>query len=194
MDEASILGSNREQKIFNQVLALHGAPAFIRRAQIAQAAWDLVLDRCRRQRDKWLGMVRTRLGMLRALAGDWPVLAYLLRGEADLEVLARLEGDLRPVLRYPAEPTTSSRRLRTALKELIASLEYFNQRWREYLAAIDLTEINRLRENYNHSYVLEKECAVRSAAIARQGFQRLPPVAVADLATIFPPLPQPLGN
>jgi hypothetical protein len=193
MDEAPILGSNREQKIFNHVMALHGAPAFIRRAQIAQATWDLVVDRCRRQRDKWLGMVRTRLGMLRALAGQWPVLASLVRDGSDLEVLARLEGDLRPVLRYPAEPTTSPRRLRTALKELIASLEYFNQRWQEYLAAIDLTEVNRLRDNYNRYYVLEKECAVRSAAIARQGFQRLPPVAVDDLATLFPPLPEPLA-
>ena len=174
--------------------SLHGAPAFIRRAQNVQAAWDLVVDRCRRQRDKWLGMVRTRLGMLRALAGEWPVLASLVREGSDLELLARLEKDLRPVLRYPAEPTTSARRLRAALKELIASLEYFNQRWQEYLAAIDLTEVNRLREDYNRYYVLEKECAVRSAAIARQGFQRLPPVAVGDLAKLFPPLPQPLAD
>ena len=193
MDEAPILGSQREQKIFNHVVAAHGAPAFIRRAQNVQAAWDLVVDRCRRQRDKWLGLVRTRLATLQALAGEWSALAPLVTGASDLEVLALLERDLRPVLRYPAERTASRRRLGAALNELIQSLDYFNRRWQQYLATIDLTEINRLREDYNRYYLLEKECAVRSAAIARQGFQRLAPAVVEDVAALFPPLLKPLA-
>jgi hypothetical protein len=51
--------------------------------------------------------------------------------------------------------------------------------------------VNGLREGYNRYYLLEKECALRSPRLARQGFVRLPAVTVDDLAAQLPPLPVP---
>ena len=101
-----------------------------------------------------------------------------------------------PVLRVmnegdPLTPTSSRRVLRQTLDDLILSMERFNRRWAEYLAGVDLDEINQLRDGYNRFYVLEKECVVRSAHVARQRFLPLPPLTLADLAGLFPPLPVP---
>jgi hypothetical protein len=192
MDEAPILGSNRGHKIFNQVVAMHGAPAYIRRALQVEAAWAGIVELCQRRRHEWLGMVRVRLAALQALAGEWSALTPVV-GPSSVEILAALAIELRPRLRHKVPRTASPRRLRTAWKELLASLANFNQRWQAYLQGIDLTEVNRLRDDYNRYYLLEKECAVRSALIARQGFQRLVPATVQDLQALLPALPVPLG-
>jgi hypothetical protein len=191
MDEAPILSSDRERKVFDHVVALHGGPAFLRRAQNVQLVWDSLVEQCRRQREEWLGTVRTRLGILRGLAGEWAALAPLVADAAQLDVLAQLERDLRPQIRSSLVPTTSLRTLRRALLELNESLAFFNQRWQAHLARIDLTELNRLREDYNRYYILEKECAVRSPVIARQGFRPLPPATLCDLASLLPVLSLP---
>jgi hypothetical protein len=191
MDEVPVLGNHREQRVFHELLALHGPPAYIRRAQAVQGAWDQVVEKCRRQRDQWLSMARMRLGVLRALAGEWSALTSLLSAEDQLAVLAQLENELRPSVRQPVQPARSLRSLRRALRELVESLEYFQTRWQTFLSQVDLTEVNRLREDYNRYYVLEKECAVRSPRIARQGFVPLPPATVEGLAAAFPPLPTP---
>lgn len=54
-------------------------------------------------------------------------------------------------------PTTSSRALRRALRELTESIERFNQRWQEFLQGVDVSHVNELRDGYNRWYVLEKE-------------------------------------
>src|SRR5580704_9886178 len=104
MEEAPILGSSREQKIFNQVIALHGAPAYVRRAQKVQAAWDGIVEKCRRQHHQWLSMVRMRLAVLHALAGEWTSLAGVVPDAAALDAIVTLHRELRPNLRQPARP------------------------------------------------------------------------------------------
>ena len=52
----------------------------------------------------------------------------------------------------------------------------------------DFTALNELREGYNRFYVLEKECVVRSLALARVGFVPLPPMTLAELTRLLPPL------
>jgi len=89
------------------------------------------------------------------------------------------------------EPTSSSRTLYRALRELTESIERFNRRWRELLQKVDLTKVNELREGYNRYYVLEKECALRSPRLARQGYSPLPPVTVEELRALLPPLAVP---
>jgi hypothetical protein len=78
--------------------------------------------------------------------------------------------------------------LRRALAELCGSIELFNRRWREYLPTVELNEVNALRDGYNRWYVLEKECAVRSPRLAREGFVRLEPLSSASLLELLPPL------
>lgn len=77
------------------------------------------------------------------------------------------------------------------MRELHESLEHFNQHWRAFLTGVDVTAVNDLRDKYNRYYVLEKECAVRSARVARQGFVRMEPLTIEDLAAQFPLLPVP---
>jgi hypothetical protein len=49
-----------------------------------------------------------------------------------------------------------------------------------------LNQVNDLRDGYNRYYVLEKECAVRSFRLARQGFCPLEPLTVEDITALFP--------
>lgn len=189
--ETLIPGRDDEKRIFNDVLAMQGAPAYVRRAQQVESALADLLDVCQRQRDEWLKMVRIRLGLLRMLAGDWQALRPHLADDDQPRVLANLYDVLAPELRYRTEATTSPRKLTRALAELRESTERFNRRWAAYLPTVDLTRLNVLRENYNRYYLLEKECSVRSVRVARQGFTPLPPFTHADLAERLPLLPMP---
>ncbi|MFL5338548.1 MAG: hypothetical protein ACJ8F7_00125 [Gemmataceae bacterium] len=64
----------------------------------------------------------------------------------------------------------------------------FNAAWDQFLHSLDLSQVNALRDGYNRYYLLEKECALRSAKLAEVGFRPLPPLTYADLAALFPPL------
>lgn len=190
MDEVPI-PSVDDRDAFKTFVGIYGGPAYIRRAREVEAALEHVLARCRKQRDDWLAMVRLRLGMLKALAGDWAPLAPLLANEEQLRHLEKMHGELAPRLRTPVAVTSSRRLLRRALRELRDSMEIFNRRWLNYLPKVDLSWVNELRDGYNHYYVLEKECAVRSPRLARAGFQRLEPLTAESLLMLLPPLPIP---
>jgi hypothetical protein len=191
MEEEIILGRDESGEVFKRFLSQYDAPAYIRRARGVQAAFDQLLEHCRRRRAEWLEIVRLRIGMLHALAGDWSNLQPFLTDEEQLNILRYDLAALAAPLRAPLEAATSARVLRRALRELLESLERFNERWQTFLTGVDLTAVNELREGYNRYYVLEKECAVRSARIARQGFHPLPPLTTEDLAADFPLLPVP---
>jgi hypothetical protein len=181
----------REDLAVNQVLAQYDAPAFARRAQRVQRLFEQLLATCRKQREEWLDMVRTRLGLLHALAGGWGAVRPLLTDDAQLEALRNLHTALAPQLRAIVEPTASVRTLRQALTGLNESIERFNRRWQEFLDQVDLAPLNAARDGYNRYYLLEKECVVRSPHLARQGFQRLEPLTRAELAALLPPLAVP---
>jgi len=191
MESALPLGRPENVEL-GHLLSHYDAPAFVRRDRRVREAFDRLLDRCGRQRDEWLDMVRIRIGVLHALAGDWGSLAPLLAYEEQLHILQQLHVTLEPKLRVPIKPTSSPRILRHALRELIDSSERFNLRWRQFLEEIDLTEVNDLREGYNRYYLLEKECALRSARLARQRFQPFASVTREELAARFPVLAIPV--
>jgi hypothetical protein len=192
MDDICILSRGDAADLHRQVLAQHGPPAYVRRGARVEAAYDELLNQCGRQRDEWLAMPRLHLGVLHALASDWPRLRPLLPDDGQLAVLVELETILQPGSPRQAETTSSTRKLRLGLLDLVESLERFNRRWQLFLPTVNLTPINQLRDGYNRYYVLEKECAVRSPKIARQGFRPLPPLAVTDLAAALPTLPVPV--
>lgn len=191
MEEEVILGRDGAEEAVKRFLSQYDAPAYIRRARGVEAAWEQLLDHCRRRRAEWLEIVRLRIAMLHALGGDWKKLLPLLTDEGQLDILRYHLVALASPLRAPIEPTTSARALWRALCELHESLQRFNERWQTFLASVDLTAINDLRESYNRYYVLEKECAVRSARVARQGFTPVPPLTLDDLVSCFPLLPVP---
>ncbi|HVS34713.1 MAG TPA: hypothetical protein VMS17_03965, partial [Gemmataceae bacterium] len=110
-----------------------GPPAYVRRARAVQDAFDALAAQCRRERDERLGMVRTRLGMLYALAGSWDAVRPFLLDDEQVILLQRLHTELTPKLREVIEPTTSPWALRRALRELAESIDRFNRLWREFL-------------------------------------------------------------
>lgn len=182
-----ILIPTRNDPQFQYVVAQFGGPAFMRRAQRAENALADLLQHLRDARHELLAMVRLRLGQLHALAGGWGQLARFVAAES-LTELRRLFDELNPHLRVPIEPATNAGTIRAALADLQESINRFNGRWREMLATTDLSEVNRRRDEYNRWYVLEKECFVGSAKIARQGFRQLEMVTVAELQGWLPEL------
>src|SRR5437879_553052 len=136
-------------------------------------------------------MVRLRLGTVKALASEWTALLPCLVDEEQLVRLEQMHTELAPKLRIPVAPTSSQRRLRAALVRLRESIERFNRRWQSYVPTVDLGPVNELRDGYNRYYLLEKECALRSPRLARQGFRRLEPLTTTDLFAVLPLLPVP---
>jgi hypothetical protein len=174
----------------NLLTGLFDAPAYIRRARNVEQALQHLLDRAHAVRREWLGMTRMRVGILRALAGEWSALRPWLADD-QLRLLESLHDELSPSLRLPPQPTRSRRVLRRAFLELVESIERFNARWVEYVRKIDLTVVNELREGYNRYYLIEKSCAVKSDAVARLGYEPLEPLDLAELQRLLPPLPVP---
>jgi hypothetical protein len=183
--------SQDDDRLVKQFMSQFDAPAYMRRARRVQEAFDDLVAACRQQRQAWLSLVRIRLGIVYALARDEPVLRTLLADDQQLAILHELHATLDPRLRVPVEPTSSPRLFKRALRELRESIERFNQRWQDYLSKLNLSAVNEEREGYNRYYVLEKECAVRSAAAARQGFRRLEPLTIEQLTALLPGLPVP---
>ncbi len=173
------------------VVASYDAPAYVRRALQVQQAYDNLLERCTRERERSLATVRLRLGILRERAGDWSNLAPWLAGPEQLLLLQELAAIAQPRLRVRLRATRSGRVLRGSLRALVHSLERFNQYWWNFLESLDLSGVNTLRRDYNRYFLLEKECAVRSARLAQLGYRPLEPVTRAELRDRFPPLPVP---
>jgi hypothetical protein len=188
------LPSTSDERPAIELLAQYDAPAYVRRARAMEQALESLLDRCGRKREQWLELVRLRVGALRAMAGNWENLRMVLADDTQLALLQKLHETLAPKLRVPIAPTSSPRQLSQALVNVQQSIGRFNQRWVNYLAGVDLSEVNEHRLKYNRYYLLEKECALRSAAAARRGFVRLPPLRMQDLTELLPPLAYPLGR
>jgi hypothetical protein len=191
MEQVPITPVDDGNRFFQRVLGYYDAPAYVRRARQMEESYEQLLAGCRKQRDDWLVMVRIRLALLRALAGDWTVLSPLVADDAQLDLLRTMEAELQPRLRHRVDATSSVRALRRMLGELTESIERFNTRWREYLAKVDVSRVNELREAYNRYYLLEKECAGHSPTLARRGFRRMGPLTMEELAALLPPLPVP---
>jgi hypothetical protein len=190
-----ILGRSEEQRFMQRVLGHYDAPAFVRRARRVQETLDHLLAKCRQKRDEWLMMPRIHLGLLKGLSGgDCQRLRPWLLDDDQIDILQELEIEVSPQLRARVEPTSSRQILHRQLLALRESLENFNRRWLDFLRTVDLAPVNEARDGYNRYYLLEKECAMRSLRLARQGFKRLDFFTMDELMTLLPPLPMPKLN
>lgn len=184
-------GSEEDRKILQEMVGRFGAPAFVRRGKLVETTWTHLLEACAMARIERLAFVRLRLGQLLALAGGWDAVRGAVRSDAEIGELQRLHDELQPQLQLPLEATTSKRVLRAAARDLVEAIEMFNARWTRWLAKVDLKIVNQARENYNRYYLLEKECAVGSARLARIGFVKLEPIVFDEVAKRFPLLTAP---
>ena len=178
MEEMPIPSCDHAGRLIGEIAARFGPPAFVRRARQVQDDFDDLVRRCQKQREQWLDQVRIPWQWLLAITDQFDQ-----RNE-----LAAILGE--PVA-DSFRPVPSSRRLRNALWQLRDSIERFNRRWQKFIEELNLAEINQQREDYNRYYVLEKECAMRSARLARRGFVPLTPISPKDVFALLPLLPVP---
>ncbi|MDG3003601.1 hypothetical protein [Paludisphaera mucosa] len=172
----------------NGLLALD-VPAFVRRGQDVEFLISSLHERCRRHRLARLDMVHVRLRQWAKVAtgpGDW---ADAFLGPIDgLWPLAEAESPAWS--RRPGSP----RQRRAIARDLVASVERFNERWAAFVARLDIDLVNTAIEHYNAYYVIEKECVLGSARLAAMFFTPLVKVSAASLLADHPPLPVPEPN
>lgn len=182
-DETPLVGTDTEMK---ELLGLYDVPAFARRGQDLEYALARLGQRCRRERSAMREMVVVRLRQWAAVASG-PATAS--------EVFATPIDPLWPSCDAPppawADREAPRRRLRIVGRDLVASVARFNARWARFLDEWNDEPINRLIDQYNRYYVLEKECSLGSARLAARHFVSKPRVSPASLLAAYPPLPLP---
>lgn len=184
VDDSTPLGSGDGE--IKELMGLFDLPAFARRGQDLDYSLRRIHMRCQDQRDKFLEPVRMRLRQWsRAAAGpdDWkavftdPIDPLWQQAQADPPAWS---GRLAP-----------PRQLRTVARDLQASVERFDERWRQFLESLNLGPINVVIDQYNKYYVLEKECVVGSARLAARYFSTVPLLSPDRLLNVYPLLPVP---
>ncbi len=183
-DEATPLGSIETE--IKELLGLFDVPAFARRGQDLEYALTRLRTRLRANRTAMLDMVRLRLRQWSA-ASSGP--------ETDGRIFVESIAPLWPLT--DAEPprwarrTATSWRLRAVARDLIASVERFNRRWLDQLDKVDVGPVNKMVDDYNRYYLLEKECSLGSARLAARNFVPKTHVHLDEIRDEFPPLPVP---
>jgi hypothetical protein len=76
-------------------------------------------------------------------------------------------------------------------RALVASVIRFNERWATVLGQLNLAPVNRMIDQYNRYYVLEKECVLGSARLAQRHFTPKVHLTGRALGEEYPPLPVP---
>lgn len=172
-----------------QLLGLFDVPAFARRGQDLEYTLARLHARCARERAAMLEMVRTRLRQWAAVAtgpDDWAV-AFT----APIVPLWEAAGAEPPA--WAARPAPARRR-RAVARDLAASVDRFNRRWPKFLDGLDLDAINATIDRYNRNYLLEKECALKSARLAARHFTPRPRLTREGLLDQYPTLTAPELN
>lgn len=172
---------------FQTLLGLFDTPAYVKRALAMQAALASFERQCQSRRYEWQEGVRMRLRSWNAASALKPAFAGSL-GARIIEQIRELNEQLladEPATSSWAKPMSAS----AAWKDLLESVERFNQRWSKFAEAIDASHVNRLIDGYNRHYVIEKEFAIRSSILAQRGFQPLAMVTPIWILDRFPLLP-----
>src|SRR3954447_16876872 len=187
MDESDesgqLMSSETEMK---ELLGLFDAPAFARRGVDLEYALGRLHARCRRERDGLLDMVRLRLRQWSGVSTGPDDRAGTFA--ASIPPLWSLCGAEPPSWApQPAPP----RRRRAVARDIVASLARFNLRWAAYLDQLNLEPVNRMIDQYNRFYLLEKECILGSARLALRHFSPRDRVTRATLDHEYPALPVP---
>ncbi len=170
----------------SELLGLFDLPAFARRGQDVEFAVGRIHARCREHRLELLEMIRMRLR-------QWSRVAT---GPDDWSGCFREPIDLLWNLAEAEEPNWSAgslslRQQRAVARDLVASLERFNQRWSKFADSLNLEPVNRQIDQYNRYYVLEKECVMGSTRLASRHFRAIPLFTRESLLRDYPLLPVP---
>jgi hypothetical protein len=176
--------SSREE-FLNLLAEMGEEPAFVQRARAPQAALESLHAACVVRRAELLEWPRRHFATLRRrVGGDWKRLGRYLRDPDSYSVFAELERQLPDV---ESDVLVFLVTERGALRQFVESVDRFNRAWLYYVEHAGLEDVNRLRDEYNRFYPVEKACAFGSESINRN-FEALPPIRMSDLLDRFPPL------
>ncbi len=177
---------------FLKILAEMGEePAFIARARAPEVALDSLLKRCESRRAELLLWPRRHFSTLRQRVGDdWTRLTSLVIDQDSLAIFAVLTAELPKLDEGRSSWLARDRKL---LSLFLDSAFRFNTAWIQFLDDSGLDEVNRLRDDYNRYYMMEKACAFGSAMTAGEFtpleslsrdflFSRFPLLALPTLA------------
>lgn len=178
--------SEIEHRFFQKINAASGTPSFCRRGTAVEDAWNALVAKCREKHREIAAMAQLRLATFIAVSVGHRELAVQLCSETELAYLESLHREWDYQLQIPVASATSVRQLQQPFAELQQSFRRFNDRWNGFVNKIDLSLNNRLRDNYNRYYLIEKECALWSPQIARRGFEPMQPLTHADVFAEFP--------
>jgi hypothetical protein len=183
--ESTPMTTSTESEI-KELLGLFDAPAFARRGKDLEYALARLHARCRRERDALLDMVRLRLRQWAGVAtGPDDRGGTFAAPIAALWPLANAEPPA-----WAAQPAPPRRR-RAVARDLVASVTRFNRRWAAILDQLNIAPVNRMIDEYNRNYVLEKECVLGSTRLAMRHFTPRDRVTRATLSREYPELPVP---
>ena len=169
-----------------ELMGLFDLPAFARRGQDLEATLNRMHLRCRAARRQYLEMVHLRLRQWSAASAGPESWRDIFTGTIEsLWSLAEAEPP-----RWALSDAPKKRRESIA-RDLVAAIERFNRRWRQFIAQINLEPTNFAIEQYNRYYVLEKECVVGSARLAARHFSPVPLLTAATLLEEHRALPVP---
>ncbi|TWU56470.1 hypothetical protein Poly51_23810 [Rubripirellula tenax] len=171
---------------FLKILAEMGEePAFIARARAPEVALTALLKSCEIRRAEMLLWPRRHFTALRRrVSDDWDRLAPLLIDSDSQLVFNKLATEL-PDLDVPGGSLLPSDK--KLLRAFLESAGRFNTAWLRFLDVAGLDKVNRLRDDYNQYYPMEKSCAFGSDTAAND-FTPLPTLAPNFLTDRFPPL------
>jgi hypothetical protein len=186
MGEVSIRSYHDENYLMQRPWGTSDAPAFIKRARRMQEMLESLLQHCGQTYEEHLKKVRVALTSLALTSRSWSDLASCFDCDEDVKWLRSLCETLAIEPAWAGQRARSPRALRREFEELKATIRNFNRGWRSFLKNVDLGPVNEARAGYNRYYVLEKECAVRSLRVARQGFIPVPALTKDDLTSMFP--------
>ena len=169
-----------------ELMGLFDVPAFARRGQDLEYVLKRTHARCLQVREESLEMVRMRLRQWSRVATgpeDW---SDVFAGPID-SLWQRVQPEP-PVWAVRAAP---ARQKRAVARDLVASIQRFNVKWRQFLESLNLEPTNRVIDQYNQYYVLEKECVMGSARLASRHFAPVPQLSREVLLRDYPMLPVP---
>lgn len=181
-----ILGRQTDwDDLTKRVLGLFDQPAYIRRALRVDDAVASLHQRLAKQYQEQLRPVRIALAAWHKVLAHDPRAIKVLDETLRIRIAA-MEQQLPP--NPEPIPATTSRWIRPTriLDQLLASMDEFNRRWRDYIGAVDVSMIDRRIDEHNQYYLIEKECAFRSPRAAARGYR---PMAAFDRRQLFERFP-----
>ena len=175
---------------FLKILAEMGEePAFIERARAAQSALEGLLGRCTSKREELLEWPRHHLSALfHRISGDWSRLDSYVVGDHTSSQFCTLASQLTITESTKAAFFATDR---SVLRQFLESGRRFNDAWTRFLDDAGLADVNRLRDDYNQFYPLEKACAF-GTDVRNHGFTPLPMLDRKYLDDRFPLLSLPV--